>query len=69
MSCYRVLKSEGLIQPKRVGQDLRQAAEQRRQRLKAAEKYRIGGVTEYLSRLILSLRCWYRDDIGFDHGC
>ena len=38
MSCYRVLKSEGLIQPKRVGQDLRQAAEQRRQRLKAAEK-------------------------------
>ena len=38
MSCYRVLKSEGLIQLKRVGQDLRQAAEQRRQRLKAAEK-------------------------------
>ena len=38
MSCYRVLKSEGLIQPKRVGQDLRQVAEQRRQRLKAPEK-------------------------------
>src|SRR5688572_5090754 len=72
MSCYRVLKSEGLIQPKRVGQDLRQAAEQRRQRLKAPEKinevlqgdftdyvtedgkkYRIGGVTEYLSRFNL----------------
>ena len=72
MSCYRVLKSEGLIQPKRVGQDLRQAAEQRRQRLKApekinevlqgdftdyvtedGEKYRIGGVTEYLSRFNL----------------
>jgi putative transposase len=72
MSCYRVLKSEGLIQPKRIGQDLRQAAEQRRQRLKApekineilqgdftdyvtedGEKYRIGGVTEYLSRFNL----------------
>ena len=72
MSCYRVLKSEGLIQPKRVGQDLRQAAEQRRQRLKApekinevlqgdftdyvtedGEKYRIGAVTEYLSRFNL----------------
>jgi transposase InsO family protein len=38
MSCYRVLKSEGLIQPKRLGHDLRQAAEQRRQRLKAPEK-------------------------------
>ena len=32
MSCYRVLKSEGLLQPKRIGHDLRQAAEQRRQR-------------------------------------
>jgi len=72
MSCYRVLKSEGLIQPKRIGYDLRQAAEQRRQRLKApentnevfqgdftdyvtedGEKYRIGGVTEYLSRFNL----------------
>lgn len=72
MSCYRVLKSEGLIQPKRVGQDLRQAAEQRRQRRKApekinevlqgdftdyvtedGEKYRIGAVTEYLSRFNL----------------
>jgi len=38
MSCYRVLKSEGLLQPKRIGQDLRQAAEQRRQRLTAPEK-------------------------------
>jgi len=38
MSCYRVLKSEGLLQPKRIGQDLREAAEQRRQRLKAPEK-------------------------------
>jgi len=72
MSCYRVLKSEGLIQPKRIGHDLREAAEQRRQRLKApeklnevlqgdftdyvtedGEKYRIGGVTEYLSRFNL----------------
>lgn len=38
MSCYRVLKSEGLIQPKRIGHDLRQAAEQRRQWLQAPEK-------------------------------
>ena len=38
MSCYRVLKSEGLIQPKRIGHDLREAAKQRRQRLKAPEK-------------------------------
>ena len=38
MSCYRVLKSEGLIQPKRIGHDLREAAEQRRQMLKAPEK-------------------------------
>jgi ribosomal protein S13 len=72
MSSYRVLKSEGLIQPKRIGHDLRQAAEQRRQRLTApdklnavlqgdftdyvtedGEKYRIGGVTEYLSRFNL----------------
>ena len=72
MSCYRVLKGEGLIQPKRIGHDLRQAAEQRRQRLTApnklnavlqgdftdyvtedGEKYRIGGVTEYLSRFNL----------------
>lgn len=72
MSCYRVLKSEGLIQPKRIGHDLRQASEQRRQRLTApdklnavlqgdftdyvtedGEKYRIGGVTEYLSRFNL----------------
>jgi putative transposase len=38
MSCYRMLKSEGLLQPKRIGHDLRQAAEQRRQRLKTPEK-------------------------------
>ncbi|HEX9137917.1 MAG TPA: integrase core domain-containing protein [Nitrospirota bacterium] len=69
MSCYRVLKREGLIQPKRIGRDLREAAERRRQMLKApgklnevlqgdftdyvtedGEKYRIGCVTEYLSR-------------------
>jgi transposase InsO family protein len=72
MSCYRVLKSEGLIQPKRIGHDLREAAERRRQMLKApeklnevlqgdftdyvtedGEKYRIGCVTEYLSRFNL----------------
>jgi hypothetical protein len=38
MSCYRVLKREGLIQPKRIGHDLREAAEHRRQMLKAPEK-------------------------------
>jgi len=38
MSCYRVLKSEELIQPKFIGHDLRQAAEQRRQRLQAPDK-------------------------------
>ena len=67
-----MLKSEGLIEPKRIGHDLRQAAEQRHQRLTApdklnavlpgdftdyvtedGEKYRIGGVTEYLSRFNL----------------
>ena len=72
MSCYRVLKSEGLLQPKRIGHDLREAAERRRQMLKApeklnevlqgdftdyvtedGEKYRIGCVTEYLSRFNL----------------
>lgn len=72
MSCYRVLKGEGLLQSKRVGHDLREAAERRRQMLKApeklnellqadftdyvtedGEKYRIGCVTEYLSRFNL----------------
>ncbi len=72
MSCYRVLKREGLLQPTRVGRDLREAAERRRQMLKApeklnellqgdftdyvtedGEKYRIGCVTEYLSRFNL----------------
>jgi putative transposase len=72
MSCYRVLKREGLIQARRVGRDLREAAEGRRQMLKApeklnellqgdftdyvtedGEKYRIGCVTEYLSRFNL----------------
>jgi hypothetical protein len=38
MSCYRMLKDEGLLQPKRIVHDLRQAAEQRRQRLKTPEK-------------------------------
>ena len=72
MSCYRVLKREGLIQPKRIGHDLREAAERRRQMLKDpdklnevlqgdftdyttedGEKYRIGCITEYLSRFNL----------------
>jgi len=72
MSCYRVLKSAGLIQPKRIAHDLREAAERRREMLKApeqlnevlqgdftdyvtedGEKYRIGCITEYLSRFNL----------------
>ena len=72
MSSYRVLKREGLIQPKRIGQELREVAERRRQMLKApeqlnellqgdftdyttedGEKYRIGCITEYLSRFNL----------------
>lgn len=39
MSCYRLLKREGLLQPQRIGHELRQAAEQRRQRLEAPEKF------------------------------
>jgi transposase InsO family protein len=73
MSCYRVLKSEGLIQPKRIGQELWETAARRRQMLKAperfnellqgdftdyrtedGEKYRIGCITEYLSRFNLA---------------
>jgi hypothetical protein len=38
MSCYRMLKSEGLLQPKGIGHDLRQAAEQGRQRLTTPKK-------------------------------
>ena len=52
MSCYRVLKSEGLIQPKRIGQDLREAAERRRQILKAPEKFNEvlqGDFTDYVT--------------------
>jgi transposase InsO family protein len=52
MSCYRVLKREGLIQPKRIGQDLREAAERRRQMLKAPEKLNEvlqGDFTDYVT--------------------
>jgi putative transposase len=52
MSCYRVLKREGLIQPKRVGHDLREAAERRRQMLKAPEKLNEvlqGDFTDYVT--------------------
>jgi transposase InsO family protein len=52
MSCYRVLRSEGLIQPKRIGHDLRQAAEQRRQRLTAPDKLNAvlqGDFTDYVT--------------------
>ena len=38
MSCYRALQSEGIIQPKRFGHNLREAAEQRRQRVTAPDK-------------------------------
>jgi len=52
MSCYRLLKSEGLLQFKRIGHDLLQAAEQRRQRLKAPEKINQvlqGDFTDYVT--------------------
>jgi hypothetical protein len=38
MSCYRVLKSEGLIQPKRIGHDLGEAAERPSPDVKDPEK-------------------------------
>jgi putative transposase len=52
MSCYRVLKREGLIQPRRIGRDLREAAERRRQMLKAPEKLNEvlqGDFTDYVT--------------------
>lgn len=52
MSCYRVLKSQGLLQPKRVGHDLRDAAERRRQMLKAPQKLNEllqGDFTDYVT--------------------
>ena len=52
MSCYRVLKSQGLLQPKRVGRDLREAAERRRQMLKAPQKLNEllqGDFTDYVT--------------------
>jgi hypothetical protein len=52
MSCYRVLRREGLIQPQRIGQDLRQAAERRRQMLRAPEKLNEvlqGDFTDYVT--------------------
>jgi hypothetical protein len=61
MSCYRVLKSEGLTQPKRIGHDLREAAERRRQMLKAPEKLNEvlqGDFTDYTTE----------DGVGFDSG-
>ena len=50
MSCYRVLKSAGLIQPQRVGQELREGAERRRRMLKAPENFNAvlqGDFTDY----------------------
>lgn len=52
MSCYRVLKSEGMIQPKRMGHNLREAAEQRRQRLTAPDTLNAvlqGDFTDYVT--------------------
>ena len=52
MSCYRMLKSEGVLQPLRIGHDLRQAAEQRRQRLKTPREDQPSfaeRLTDYLS--------------------
>jgi putative transposase len=52
MSCYRVLKREGLIQPKRVGHELREAAERRRQMLKGPENFNEllqGDFTDYVT--------------------
>jgi len=52
MSCYRVLRREGLIQPRRIGRDLREAAERRRQMLKAPEKLNEvlqGDFTDYVT--------------------
>ena len=52
MSCYRVLKREGLIQAKHIGRDLREAAESRRQMLTAPEKLNEvlqGDFTDYVT--------------------
>lgn len=52
MSCYRVLKSEGMIQPKRMGHNLREVAEQRRQRLTAPDTLNAvlqGDFTDYVT--------------------
>jgi transposase InsO family protein len=72
MSCYRVLKAEGLIQPGRPGVHLKEIRDRRRQLLEVptdlnqvlqcdftdyetedGQIYRIGCVTEYLSRFNL----------------
>jgi putative transposase len=72
MSCYRVLKAQGLIQPGRLGVHLKEIRDRRRQLLEVPTKlnqvlqcdftdyetedgqtYRIGCVTEYLSRFNL----------------
>lgn len=72
MSCYRILKADGLIQPGRPGAHLKEIRDRRRQMLEVptrfnqvlqcdftdyetedGETYRIGCVTEYLSRFNL----------------
>ena len=72
MSCYRVLKADGLIQPGRPGAQLREIRDRRRQMLEIptqrnrvlqgdftdyetedGQTYRIGCITEYLSRFNL----------------
>ena len=62
MSCYRALQSEGIIQPKRFGHNLREAAEQRRQRVKAPEECNEvleGNFTDYETE----------DRVAVDYGC
>jgi transposase InsO family protein len=72
MSCYRVMKADGLIQPGRPGVQLREIRDRRRQMLEIptepnqvlqgdftdyetedGQTYRIGCITEYLSRFNL----------------
>ena len=52
MGCYRVLNTEGLIQPKCLVHDLREAAQQLRQWLKAPPKFNEvlqGNFTDYVT--------------------
>lgn len=50
MSRYRVLKSQGLLQPQQIGRDLREQAERRRQMLKA-----LGNLNELLQEILRTM--------------